>query len=123
MPGPGIQLPPPLPVFENPPINAFVYDMSETWEERIKSYFKYRSVVLTISDIVDGLKPYHPDYSLDKLKGAVTNSVAMMHKKGILKVYDPGYKMRGFYYGNPLWFQGEQLKDEYKPNPKEKLLW
>jgi hypothetical protein len=115
----------PLPIFETPSINvsSFIYDSGDTWEDRVKGYFKFKNKVLTITQIVEAFKEYEPAYSYDKLKGAVTNSVSMMHKKGLLKVYDPGFKMRGFYYGNPLWFVGDQLKDEHKPDLKEKLLW
>ncbi|HEV3413126.1 MAG TPA: hypothetical protein VG101_11635 [Puia sp.] len=120
-----IQIPPPLPIYDLPTMNlrSFTYDPSNTWEDRVKGYFKFKNKVLTITQIVDEFKEYEPDYSYDKLKGAVTNIVAMMHKKGLLKVYDPGFKMRGFYYGNPLWFVGDELKEEHKPDLKEKLLW
>ena len=120
---PSIQLIPPLPYYPSPVMTEFNYDKSDTWEERVKSFFKYKNRVLIISQIVDAFKPYHPDYSEDKLRGAVTNTVATMHKKGFLKVYDPGFKMRGFYYGNPLWFDGDTLREEHKPDLKEKLLW
>jgi len=110
----------PVHALEDP---RFMYNISETWEERVKAYFKFRNRVLTIAEIVEAFRPYHKDYSEEKLKGAVTNAVAMMNKKKLLKVYDPGFKMRGFYYGNPLWFENGQLKEEYKPDFKEKLLW
>jgi hypothetical protein len=122
----GIQLPPALPIFQNPEmpqLPEFNYDKSITWEERIKAYFKFKNRVLTIGEIVEAFKHFEPNYNEKKLKGAVTNSVAGMHKDKLLKVYNPGFKMRGYYYGNPVWFEGDQLREEYKPDLKEKLLW
>jgi len=106
-----------------PVVNQFKYSNLDTWEERIKAFFKFKNRVLTISQIVEAFELYEPSYTKEKLKGAVTNAVAMMHKNELLRVYKPGFKMRGFYYGNPLWFEGETLKEEHKPDLREKLLW
>ena len=76
-----------------------------------------------ISNIVKEIKKYHPEYSEDRINGAINNTVSGMMKKGLLKVYTPPIKMKGFFYANPLWFEGDKLKDEYVPDLNEKLKW
>ena len=109
---------PPLPPTE------FVYAAKATWQERIKAYFKFKNRVLSIGQIWEEFIKHEPGKDKDSLKGVISNTVAVMVKKGLLKSYDPPeVKTRGYYYGNPLWFDDNTLKDEYKPNLKEQLLW
>lgn len=104
-------------------IYAWAYDPKATWADRIKSYIKHKNKVITIADMVEAFKIHVKDKSEDKLLGAISNNVSTMVKKELLKIYKPPIKMKGFYYGNPLWFNGEELKEEYLPNVKAKLLW
>jgi len=101
----------------------FEYPKDKTWQDKIKAFMKFKNKGVTVAQIVEGLKPYEPEYSQEKLYGAISNIVSTMVKKDIVKIYKPPVKMKGYFYGNPLWFEGEDLKQEYVPDFKEKLLW
>lgn len=102
---------------------AFHYPADKTWEERIKAYMKYKNVPLKISHLLEEFKKYEPDYSISQLKGALNNTIQSMNKKEALKIYNPPRKEKGFYYGNPLWFEGDKLKEEHIPNTNKKSIW
>lgn len=104
-------------------VKSFIYPADKTWEERIKAYMKYKNVPLKISDMYNAFKDYEPDYTTAKLKGALNNTVQTMHKKDKLKIYYPPRKEKGFYYGNPSWFAGEDLQEEHIPNHIIKPTW
>ncbi|MBS1744626.1 MAG: hypothetical protein JST21_00505 [Bacteroidetes bacterium] len=101
----------------------FVYPKDKTWQERIKAYMKFRDKVLTIAQIVEGVKEYETEYTEDKLHAAISNIVSTMVKNHLVRTYKPAIRMKGYYYGNPLWFENDELKEEYKPDLKEKLMW
>lgn len=102
---------------------TFHYPADKTWEERIKTYMKYKNVPLKISHLLEEFKKYEPDYSISQLKGALNNTIQSMNKKDALKIYNPPRKEKGFYYGNPLWFEGDKLKEEHIPNTNKKSTW
>ena len=104
------------------PKDKFEYPASETWMEKIKAFLKFTNRVSTIADMIEVFRPFE-NREDSKLLNVISNTVNTMLKKGLLKVYKPPVKMKGYYYGNPLWFDGEILKDEYLPNIKEKLSW
>lgn len=104
-------------------VTTFVYRENETWRERIKALFKFKNVALTIGQIVEEFEKHELRMGEKKLKGIVSNMVMNMVKDKLLKVYDPGVKMRGYYYANPSWFEGEELRSEHKPDLNKKLLW
>ena len=103
--------------------NIFEYPKDKTWQEKIKAFMKFKNKVVTISQIVEGMQPFETDYTSDRLHGAVSNMVSTMVKAGLIKTYKPKTKMKGYFYGNPLWFDGEDLKQEYAPNLEQKLIW
>jgi|GEM_PF-5797674 len=103
--------------------DEFEYPKNKTWQEKIKAFLKYKNKVVTISEIVEGMLPHEPEYTSEKIHAAISNMVSTMLKKELLKVHKPKTKMKGYYYGNPLWFEGEELKQEYEPNMEQKLIW
>ena len=102
---------------------AFHYPADKTWEERIKAYLKYKNVPLKVSHLMEEFTKHEPGYSITQLKGALNNTIQSMNKKDALKIYTPPRKEKGFYYGNPLWFEGEKLKEEHIPNTNKKSIW
>lgn len=94
-----------------------------TWQDKIKACLKFANKVLTIAKIVEMLKPFNSDMTEKQLTGVVSNTVNTMLKKETIKVFQPPVKMKGYFYGNPLWFEGSDLREEYKPDLKKKLLW
>lgn len=101
----------------------FDYPAAKGWEERIKAYMKFKNQAVKISEMVATFKTYHPDYTPAKLKAALNNTVQTMLKKDVLQVYEPEKKQKGFFYANPLWFEGKDLKEEHMPNLKKNLEW
>jgi len=101
---------------------VFDFSNEKTWIDRIKAFLKFKNKVSTISDMFNAFKGFEKK-SDDQILGAITNTVSTMSKRGLLKVYKPPIKMKGYFYGNPLWFEGEILKDEHLPNLREKTLW
>lgn len=102
----------------------FVYPIKGTWEDRIKAILKFSNRVLAISEMFEAFKPFETKLNDKQLLAIVSNTVTTMaNTKGLLKKYDPPFKMRGFYYGNPIWWEGDVLKKEHEPKPKEAKLW
>ena len=102
----------------------FHYPKDKTWQEKIKAFMKYKNKVVTITQIVDGVKEYEPDYTTEKLQAAISNIVSTMVKNTLVATYKPKeIKMKGYFYGHPLWFEEGELKSEYAPDLKKKLSW
>lgn len=101
----------------------FVYPKDETWEERVKSYMKFKNKAIKTAQIINEFKQYESGYTEDKLKGAINNCIQSMLKKRLLRVYEPEIKTKGYYFANPLWFEGESLKEEHKPDLIEITTW
>lgn len=101
---------------------TFDYPENTTWIEKIKAYFKFRNVALTVEQIVDEFYPHH-EGDKPKFKALISNMVLSMVKKGLLQVYKPEIKMRAYYYANPSWFEGGALREEHKPDLNERLAW
>ena|SRR5579872_2668782 len=119
-----VPLEPTLTIIEGANQSTFIYP-NGTWQDRIKAYLKFRNHVLTIENMASEFRKHHSleEYSNDSLKAVISNTVSVMVKNQLLKSYKPAWKMRGLYYGNPLWFDGEQLKENHQPDLKTKLLW
>ena len=104
-------------------LSHFDYPAGKGWEERIKAYMKFTNKAVKISEMVDTFIKYHSDYTTAKLKAALNNAVQTMIKKGVLQVYEPKLKQKGFFYANPMWFEGKELKEEYIPILNKNLEW
>lgn len=104
-------------------LNSFDYSKGKTWKDKIKNYMIYTGKAVTISELVGEFKKHEPNYTEPQINGAMNNAVQAMFRKGVLKVYTPPVKMKGYYYANPLWFDGEALKEEHIPDFKKKLVW
>jgi hypothetical protein len=96
---------------------------SGTWQEKIKACLKFKNRALSIAQMVDLFKPFNMGYADKQLTAVLSNTVNTMLKKLLLKTYVAPIKMKGYFYGNPLWFDGDVLKEEYKPDLRENLLW
>lgn len=105
--------------------SKFVYPIKGTWAERIIAVFKYKNRVLKITDVVEIIKPHEPEYNNKQLVNLISNTVNMaLVKKGFLKIYDPPFKTKGFYYGSPLWWdENGELKKEHINEIKLKNVW
>lgn len=101
----------------------FEYPKAKGWEERIKAYMKFKNQAVKISEMMEIFKPYHPDYTITQLKAALNNAVQTMLKKHVLRIYEPEIKQKGYYYANPMWFEGNDLKEEHIPNLNKNLAW
>ncbi|NNV55004.1 hypothetical protein [Limnovirga soli] len=105
-------------------ITSFSYPKDKTWQDKIKAFMKYKNTVVTISQIVDGIKEYEPAYTTEKLHAAISNIVSTMVKNNLITAYKPKeFKMKGYYYGHPLWFVDGELKNEHVPDWDKKLSW
>ena len=104
---------------------AINYPINGTWHERMIAYMKFYNKALTISELTDGMKEYEPDYTKEKLHGAISNMMTSLVERGEAVKYVPiGEKMKGTYYASPLWFDEKgELKDEHKPSKVKKSLW
>ncbi len=100
----------------------FIYPKEESWSKRIISFIKYHSKAVTISELVEGIKPYERTISEDKLHGSISNRISDMVKKKDIIAYKPK-KMKGYFYASPIWFENGEIKEEYKPIEKEVSLW
>lgn len=105
--------------------NKINYPSKGTWHERIIAYMKFYNKAITVSELVDGIKSYEPDYTKDKLHGAISNMMTGLVKKGDAIKYKPkDKKMKGVYYASPLWFDDKnELMDDHKPDTKKLSLW
>lgn len=100
----------------------FEYPDNGTWKERIVAYLKYKNRVLKAADFFESFKKYEKDET--KLRTAISNELSKMGTDGELKQYKPtDMKVKGYYYGNPAWFTGDVLKEEYKPQEKKQSLF
>lgn len=103
------------------------YPSDGTWQEKITAVIKYAGKVLKIADMVHIMeaeeKKLASDYTTDQILGVVSNNTSKMAKAGMLGVYKSPKKEKGYYYGNPVWWDGKDLKEEYLPEPKVKSLW
>jgi hypothetical protein len=101
------------------------YPNDGTWHERIIAYMKYYNKALTISELTEGMMEYEPDYTKDKLHGALSNMMTSLVKRGDSMKYVPtGEKMKGNYYSSPLWYDDKgELKEEHRPSKVKKSLW
>jgi len=104
-------------------LNGFDYTKGKTWKDKIKNYLTYTNKPATISELVNEFKKHEPNYTQERINGAMNNGIHAMLKKGTLKIYTPPVKMKGYYYANPTWFDGEVLKEEHIPDFKKKLVW
>lgn len=103
------------------------YPIDGTWQDKIKAVIKYVGKVLKISDMVDIMseeeKKGSTEYTTDQILGVVSNNTSKMAKAGMLGVYKSPKKEKGYYYGNPVWWDGKELKEEYLPESKIKSSW
>ena len=103
------------------------YPIDGTWQEKIKSVIKHAGKVLKIADMVNIMseaeKKGLEGYTTAQILGVVSNNTSKMAKEGILGVYKSPKKEKGYYYGSPLWWNGNELKEEYLPETKIKSLW
>lgn len=103
------------------------YPIDGTWQEKIKAVIKYVGKVLKIADMVEIMlveeNKVEDGYTDEQILGVVSNNTSKMAKAGMLGVYKSPKKEKGYYYGNPMWWDGKELKEEYLPEPKIKALW
>jgi len=104
--------------------SEFKYPMNGTWRDKIASVLKYENRAMTIKEIIAIIQPYHKESSLSSITNVVSNTInSKLLKDGDIKIYTPEIKTKGFYYSSPKWWDGDKLKDEHKPKPKESTLW
>ena len=106
------------------PNEEFEYPLNATWANKIVAVFKYKNVALKISEIADMVRDYEKGYTDKKLTGVITNTInTNLVKNGILRIYTPPFKSKGFYYTSPIWWENDKLKSEYMPTKKEVKVW
>jgi hypothetical protein len=104
-------------------ISDFEYPKG-TWKDKIIGILKYENRVLSVNEIIGIVELHQNDYTTKQLLGLISNTInTNLVKNGYLKIYKPTIPTKGFYYGNPLWWDGEELKKEHLPKPKQKKVW
>jgi hypothetical protein len=107
-----------------PDISPFIYPLAKTWAVKIIAIIKNENRVLSVNEIIEVVEQHEKNYTTKQLLGLISNTInTNLVKKGDLKIYKPLIKIKGFYYGNPSWWDGEELRKEYYPKPKDKKLW
>ena len=105
------------------PVEGFNYPRRGTWHERIIAYMKYYNKALTISDVVEGIKPFEPKYNDDKLRGSISNMMSSLVKKSEVKKFR-GDSGTALFYASPKWFDEKgELKTEHDAVIKEEPIW
>lgn len=107
----------------------FEYNTYKTWGAKLVAFFKYKNKVLTPNQVFKEFRKYETKerYTDQQLRNAVATEVNKLLGKGELKKWKPkDAKMKGYYYGSPLWFnenKPEELLDNYKPVMESTSLW
>jgi hypothetical protein len=104
------------------PVSAFYYPLGSSWKEKIIAFLKFKNKAVTTTEICKAISDIEPKYSQRQLLNHVSGNMSLMVKDGFIRVYKPT-KMKGSYYANPAWFEGENLKEQHKPDMKAQVIW
>jgi len=103
------------------------YTHNGTWQDKIKAVIKHANKVIKVYDMVEIMvaeeESGNTKYTQEQILGVVSNNTSKMVKDNMIKAYKSPKREKGYYYGNPIWWNGEILKDEFLPQQKEKILW
>jgi translation elongation factor EF-Ts len=108
-------------------LKEFNYPYDGTWQDKIKAVIKYVGKVIKISEMADIMtieeNKLGSVYTSQQISGVISNNTSKMAKAGMLGVYKSPKKEKGYYYGSPFWWDSNDLREEYLPEPKIKSLW
>lgn len=109
-----------LPVFEP---NGFRYPEGTSWRDRIIAFMKFKQRLVTTNEIVDGIATVETGLNKKQILNMVSGNLSTLVKDEIVKTYKPK-KMKGQYYGSPLWFEDNgEVVEKYKPEEKQVSVW
>jgi hypothetical protein len=103
---------------------SFKYPIDGTWRDRIIAVLKHENRVLTIKDMVAIVQTHHSVYNYAQLSNLISNTInTKLVKDNAVRIYKSIPATKGFYYGSPLWWDGDVLRDEHKPKLKTQDIW
>ncbi|MEO8760147.1 MAG: hypothetical protein ABI388_03465 [Bacteroidia bacterium] len=95
------------------------YNKDGSWKEKIIFALKQNGVVMTTKEVTDFIMKHEPELEEGKVYIGVGANIFQMVDKKKLKGYKP-FKMKGQYYGNPTWFEGNgKLLKNYEPKVQQ----